>query len=207
MLRRAVIEAESALLGAIHPGSFGPGLRVFGWPIVTVAPGSLLHCGRRLSLVSDPVYSATGIAHPCILRTLRPQARLIMGDDVGLSGATVCCAERVEIGDRVLVGANVTITDTDFHALRPEGRRWSGASADAAPVAVGDDVFLGMGSVVLKGVTIGRDAVVGALSVVTRDVPAGAVVAGAPAVVVGAVPGYDVARSRSENDADGGDGA
>ena len=124
--------------------------------------------------ISDPVYSLAGLSHPCILRTLRPGAELRIGEDVGMNGATVCCAARVSIGSQVLMGVNALVTDTDFHALAPEGRRWSIDGVGTAPVIIGDNVWLGLNSVVLKGVTIGRDAVVGAGSVVVGDIPAGA---------------------------------
>lgn len=192
VLRRAVIEAQSALVARLHTGCFGPGLRAYGFPIVTVAPGSVLRCGSDLHLVSDPIFSEPGVSHPCVLRTLASGASLLVGDDVGMSGSTICAAQSVTIGDQVLMGANVVVTDSDFHPLAPERRRWSREGVATAPVAIDDNVFLGMNSLVLKGVTIGRDAVVAAGSVVTRDVPAGAIVAGAPATVVGAVPGYDV---------------
>jgi acetyltransferase-like isoleucine patch superfamily enzyme len=187
-VRRAVIEAQTFALQRLHPGRFGPGLRVFGWPIVTVAPGSTLRCGRELVLISDPVYSEAGLNHPCVLRTLRPGASLLIGDEVGLNGATVCAASSVRIGSRVLVGGNVVIADTDFHALAIEGRRYSSATAAVAPVDIGDDVFLGFNVLVLKGVTIGAGAVVAAGSVVVGDVPAGAVVGGVPARVIAQTP-------------------
>lgn len=92
-------------------------------------------------------------------------------------------AERIQIGQRVQVGANCTIADTDFHPLTAAGRAQDFlAGAHAAPITIEDDVFIGMQCLILKGVTIGRGSVVGAGSVVTRDVPAGVVVAGNPAV-------------------------
>jgi acetyltransferase-like isoleucine patch superfamily enzyme len=86
--------------------------------------------------------------------------------------------------DRVQVGANSTIVDTDFHPLTPAGRARDFLAGAHAPIVIEDDVFIGMQSLILKGVTIGRGSVVGAGSVVTRDVPAGVVVAGNPATVV-----------------------
>jgi acetyltransferase-like isoleucine patch superfamily enzyme len=188
--RRALIESWSLLLRRRHPGCFGPGLRAYGYPIVTLARGSSLSCGRDLHLISDPVFSEPGIAHPCVLRTLSKTAELRIGDDVGMSGATVCAADSVTIGDQVLLGANATIVDTDFHPLVAAGRRWNATAVATAPVCIGENVFIGMNALVLKGVSIGRDAVIGAGSVVASDIPAGAIATGVPARVVGAVPGY-----------------
>ena len=110
-----------------------------------------------------------------------------------MSGCTVCAAQRVTIGDDCLLGVDVLIADTDFHRVAPEGRRWRRDGVRTAPVEIGDNVFIGARAMVLKGVTIGEGAVVGAGSVVVDDVPAGAVVAGAPARVLGA-PGSPAHR-------------
>ena len=76
-----------------------------------------------------------------------------------------------QIGDRVLVGANCTIADNDFHPL-PAGQRQLTMNAAVEPISIGDDVFIGMNSLILKGVSIGARSVIGAGSVVTADVPA-----------------------------------
>lgn len=88
---------------------------------------------------------------------------------------------RITIGDDVQIGPNVQLL-TATHPVEPGPRRdkWEGS----APITLGDNVWLGGGVVVLPGVTIGRDTVVGAGSVVTRDLPAGVVAVGNPARVV-----------------------
>jgi acetyltransferase-like isoleucine patch superfamily enzyme len=82
------------------------------------------------------------------------------------------------------------VVDTDFHPIAAAGRRYNNRPEDigCAPVRIGRNVFLGTGSVVLKGVTIGDNAVVGAGAVVVSDVPADAIVAGNPARVIGQIP-------------------
>jgi maltose O-acetyltransferase len=88
---------------------------------------------------------------------------------------------RVRIGAAVQVGPNVQIL-TPTHPLDPEQR---GAGWEAAePITIEDNVWLGGGVIVLPGVTIGRDTVVGAGAVVTRDLPAGVVAVGNPARVI-----------------------
>jgi maltose O-acetyltransferase len=86
------------------------------------------------------------------------------------------CA-RIEIGDRVLFGPNVQLYAAT-HPVEAEARR-EGLEY-ALPIVIGDDVWLGGAVVVLPGVTIGDRAVVGAGSVVTKDIPADAVAAGNP---------------------------
>ncbi len=85
----------------------------------------------------------------------------------------------ISIGDYCLIGHNTVMATLD-HDMHPVRR----ADMHPAPITLGRNVWLGANVTILKGVTIGEDAVVGAGSVVTTDVPAGAVVIGSPAKVV-----------------------
>ena len=87
----------------------------------------------------------------------------------------------ITIGDDVQIGPNVQLL-TPTHPVEPEPRRQKWEAAQ--PITIGDNVWLGGGVIVLPGVTIGADTVVGAGSVVTRDLPAGVVAVGNPARVV-----------------------
>ena len=88
----------------------------------------------------------------------------------------------IVIGDYVMIGPNVTIV-TPNHSRDPQGRRKIGTICK--PVVIGDDVWIGSGAIILPGVTIGDGAIIGAGSVVTKDVPAGKIVAGNPARPIG----------------------
>jgi len=101
-----------------------------------------------------------------------------------LTGSVIVAEDHVSVGNRVLIGANVTITDTDFHPLDPQERQEDINAGRSAPITIGDDVFIGMNSLILKGVAIGDGSVVGAGSVITQDVPAHTIVAGNPASVI-----------------------
>lgn len=162
-------------------------LRVFGWPIIQFAKGSTVNIGSNVMLVSHSRLSEPGVSHPCVLRTLTPQAVLTIGHDVGMSGITVCAADHVMIGDECLLGADVFISDTDFHPITPSERRYRTSGIRHAPVEIGSNVFVGARSMILKGVTIGDDAVIAAGSVVTADIPAKSIAAGVPARVIGSV--------------------
>ena len=157
----------------------GAKLSVFGAPIIVRHPGSEIVLGERVMLISDSFATALGVNHPIVLRTLAAGAQIRIGNGVGISGGSICAMQRVEIGDDTLLGANVTITDTDFHSLAPATRHDSTAASKAA-VRIGRSVFLGTNSIVLKGVTIGDHSVIGAGSVVSRDIPANCVAAGNP---------------------------
>ena len=88
------------------------------------------------------------------MRALRPGAEILIGNDCGISGGSICAAMRVELGNECLLGDNVTIADTDFHTIKPTGRRFNNNPQEigAAPVKIEDNVFIGTGGVVLKGV-------------------------------------------------------
>lgn len=161
----------------------GRGIAWYGAPIVSLSPQSTIQIGDDCVICSRSGQTALGVNHPVVLRTLHPGAKLIIGNRVGMSGTTICAAERVVVGDRCLIGANVTIVDTDFHSLDPAIRSTpkDARAAKSRAVEIGHDVFIGGGSYILKGVRIGDRAVVGAASVVTHDVPAGTIVAGNPA--------------------------
>lgn len=108
-----------------------------------------------------------------------PDARLVIGDDVFLNGGVSIEAWReVRIGSNVLMAPYASIIDDDRHEAAAGSRR------DKGPVVVGDNVWLGRNVAVLPGVRIGDGSVVGANSVVSRDIPAGCFAAGAPARVI-----------------------
>lgn len=168
----------------------GAGVRVWGLPLVRLARDSRVRLGARVVLCSRSADTALGVARPVVLRTLAPSACIDIGEDTGLSGTIICAALAVRIGRRCLLGADTMIFDTDFHALHPDDRRRNAdaGAAGQSPVTLGDDVFVGARACILKGVRVGDGAVIGCAAVVTHDVPAGMVVVGNPARIVGPVP-------------------
>jgi acetyltransferase-like isoleucine patch superfamily enzyme len=125
--------------------------------------------------------------------SLEHDAVLEVGDDSVLVGAVFMCAEHIRLGARVVVSYNVTIADADFHPVDPD-LRMADAIANAPsgdrdqrppyvtrPVVIEDDVWIGIGAIILKGVHIGRGARIDAGAVVTADVPEGLRMAGNPA--------------------------
>ncbi len=162
------------------------GLIAYGQPVVTLVDGASLRIGDRVVLRSDSRYTALGVSHPVVIRGLAAEASIIIGDDVGISGASICSAVRIEIGDGCLLGADVSIFDTPFHPVASRERRYAplpnARGKDA--VRLGRNVFVGTRSVVLPGTDIGEDSVVAAGSVVRGVVPPGVLVGGNPATVI-----------------------
>ncbi len=161
-------------------------VRFYGMPIITLARGSKVKVGENSVICSNSSKTDLGVNHPVVLRTLRPGAEIIIGKNTGISGGSICAAIRIEIGNECLLGANVTIVDTDFHAINPKGRRFNNNPRDikSKPTIIEDNVFIGTGVTILKGVRIGRNSVIGAGSVVITDVPENSVAAGSPARLI-----------------------
>ena len=163
--------------------------RFYGSPIVSLAVRSTIRIGARSTLISDSRYTALGVNHSVVLRTLSAGANIEIGDDTGISGGSICASKEIKIGAQCLIGANVMICDTDFHSLNPAGRRYpeNELALSALPVIIEDNVFIGTNSMILKGVTIGANSVIGAGSVVTKNVPRDSVFGGNPAKGIGQI--------------------
>ena len=183
-MRRLLAWPVIRLQFAWHGVAWGRDWRIFGRPILQRHRGSQINLGDGLSLRSWPRSNPLAPTAPVVLSTRRADAELTIGDDCGFTGTTLVAADRVVIGDRVLVGGNASIVDFDFHPLTPEARAENINAGTAAPIVIEDDVFVGVDALILKGVTVGEGAVVGAGSVVTQDVSPRTVVAGNPATVV-----------------------
>lgn len=105
-------------------------------------------------------------------------ARIVIGNGTYLNrNSEVIAAREVTIGRDCMIAWDVIIMDTDQHGI-------GGSPPVARPVHIGDRVWIGCRAIILKGVAVGDDAVIAAGAIVTRDVPAGAVVAGQAARVV-----------------------
>lgn len=121
-----------------------------------------------------------GLFKTCTVAVLKG-AELEIGDHSGFSGVSIYCERHIKIGAYVNCGGNVSIWDTDFHPLNHLERRVHNvAKTVSEPVVIGDDVFIGANSIVLKGVTIGHRSIIGAGSVVSKNIPADEIWAGNP---------------------------
>lgn len=143
---------------------------------------------RRLTIGDGTIFQA-------MISADRPDAVIRVGKNTFVGNSHFVCAERIDIGDDVLIAWGCTIVDHDSHSASWESRRndvadthrgakdWSGVKV--SPTIVRDKAWIGFNTIILKGVVIGEGAVVGAGSVVTKSIDPYTIVGGNPAKVVG----------------------
>lgn len=153
-----------------------------GVPVVNVNLKGKLSIGESFVLHSGN-YNMIGRQQPCYF-IVGPGASLTIGNNVGISCTAIICQNCITIGNDVKIGGNVVIYDTDFHSLiaahrnaTPENK----STLKTKPVVIQDGAFIGAHSTILKGVNIGKNAIVGAGAVVSKDIPDNEIWAGNPA--------------------------
>lgn len=179
----SALRVKSFLFGV----ELGPGVSACGPVILGRWPGSRIRLGAGCGLISSSRRcTAATLYAPVRLRTYAPTARIDLAEGVQLSGTAITARSRtICIGKDTMIGPNCVITDSDFHAHWPAETRHIEPAFDLdRDVTIGANVWIGMNSLILKGVTIGDGAIVAAGSVVVRDVPPRAVAAGVPAKIV-----------------------
>jgi acetyltransferase-like isoleucine patch superfamily enzyme len=166
------------LLGAWWWGvKTGTGLKFSGKCHFKLYPKSTMVIGNNCEFLSRPNANLIGINRPCIISTLAENAVLEIGENCGFSGTVIGTFTKIKLGKNVRCGANTVITDSDWH---PEDSR-AGVSK---PITIGNNVWLGLNAIVLKGVEIGDNTLIGANSVVTSNIPANVIAAGNPCRVL-----------------------
>ncbi|QAA35412.1 acyltransferase [Clostridium manihotivorum] len=163
---------------------YGKNLSLIGLPVIFKQKNARLNIGSNCTIKSDFLSNLVGLFQRTII-VARAEGIIEIGDNVGISGATIYSRNRIEIGSYTNIGGNVKILDNDFHPIDPEKRRENDVdSIDSRPIKIGTNVFIGCNSIILKGSEIGDNCVIGAGSVVSGKFPDNTVVAGNPARVV-----------------------
>lgn len=152
------------------------GCKFFGLPHFHRFPFSSIEIGKSCTFRSDHTSNLIGVNHRCILSTHDKNAKIKIGDHSGFSGVSIGAAKEITIGNNVLCGANVVITDFDWHL--------NISNTQPEPVIIHDNVWIGLNTVILKGVEIGENTFIGANSLVIKNIPANVVAGGNPCKIL-----------------------
>lgn len=147
------------------------------------------HVSAKLIIGEDVTFNSASWANPIgcgnrVYFQLLKNSKLVIGDRCGISNTAFTCAESITLGNDILIGAGCKIYDTDFHPIMSKyryGKFEDSSQVKTKPIIIEDGAFLGAASIILKGVHIGKNSIIGAGSVVASDVPSGEIWAGNPA--------------------------
>jgi acetyltransferase-like isoleucine patch superfamily enzyme len=170
----SLFAAEARMAGV----TLGPQARFEGRARILVMDGTIA-IGEGTRMISRDFGYHTFMLGPCKLFTDAPGASISIGNNCMICGSTIHAKSEISIGNDTLIGTGV-IVDQHGHSIAALDRV-RGVVDDPKPIRIGNRCWIGHNNIVLKGVTIGDDVVVGAGSVVTRDLPAGTFCAGQPA--------------------------
>jgi acetyltransferase-like isoleucine patch superfamily enzyme len=164
-------------------GAYFKTFKVSGLPKIIISLGGVCSIDKNFKMNNKQSCNPIGRFQACSI-FVGPKGNLTIGHNVGISSTAIVCHDKIEIGNNVNLGGNVVIYDTDFHSLKPKDRLKRDTDISrtkTAPVKIGNNVFIGAHSTILKGVTIGENSIVGACSVVTKSIPDNEIWAGNPA--------------------------
>ncbi|MFP3664199.1 MULTISPECIES: acyltransferase [Priestia] len=169
---------------------YGRGLELKGVPIIFSKSGTKLSIGNNVRINSAMLSNLVGLYQRSIIVTRTSEAEIHIGDNVGISGATIYARKSIKIGNNTLIGGNTKIIDNDFHPVDP-AIRWETPHEHMGirPIEIGENVFIGCNCLILKGAKIGDNAVIGAGSVVNGEIPANCVAAGNPVRIIRTLKG------------------
>lgn len=180
------------LLWCFH-AEVGKNVQLFNRVYIDVAKGARLKIGDNFMMTSGGNFNPLCRNLRGSICLERPEAVVTIGEDTGMSSTCIWARQSITIGNRVKIGGNCIILDSDSHSLdyrvrasqeMVDGESLDVHSAKCAPIVIEDDVLIGTGCIILKGVTIGARSVVAAGSVVTRSIPSDCVAGGNPAKVI-----------------------
>lgn len=171
---------------------YGKNLLLKGVPVIFNKSGANLTIGDNVTVKSSFLSNLVGLYSRTIIVTRAPGAEIHIGDNVGISGATIYARKKIAIGENTCIGGNCKILDNDFHPIEVEARNKllmdpDGGNADlvpAKPINIGKNCFIGCNSIILKGTVLGDGCVVGAGAVVSGEFADYCVITGNPARVI-----------------------
>ncbi len=172
---------------------YGKHLQLKGIPVIFNHSKAVLSIGKNVTIKSSFLSNLVGLYSHTIIVTRAPGAEIIIGDNVGISGATIYARKRIIIGDNTCIGGNCKILDNDFHPIEIQARNQlmqnsnGGDETELIPcksISIGQNCFIGCNSIILKGTVLGNGCVVGAGAVVSGKFKDNCIIAGNPAKVI-----------------------
>lgn len=171
---------------------YGKNLFLKGVPVIFNKDGAKLKIGDNVTVKSSFLSNLVGLYSRTIIVTRTPEAVIEIGDNVGISGATIYARKGIYIGENTCIGGNCKILDNDFHPIDMEERNRllqdvHGGDSDmitSREIYIGKNCFLGCNSIILKGTVLGDGCVVGAGAVVAGKFEDNCVIAGNPAKII-----------------------
>jgi acetyltransferase-like isoleucine patch superfamily enzyme len=161
---------------------YGKNLSLIGIPIIFKKSGGKLTIGDNVTIKSSFLSNLVGLYSRTIIITRTEEAVINIGNNVGISGATIYARESITIGDNTLVGGNAKILDNDFHPIEIEARNADiKEKIGTRPIVIGKNCFIGCNTLILKGTVLGDGCVVGAGAVVSGKFEDNSVIVGNPA--------------------------
>lgn len=183
ILYRLFGQIVSFILMKLNGVVIGKSFKSRGIPNVDISLYGSFVLGKNFVMNNGRRFNKIGRQQQCIFYVGR-NAKLEIGDNVGISATAIICDKHIKIGNNVKIGGNVVIYDTDFHPLDPTLRKvpaFEKYHTNKKNVIIGNSVFIGAHSTILKGVHIGENSIVGAGSVVTKSIPDNEIWGGNPA--------------------------
>jgi len=162
--------------------NLGRGCIFTGIPYFRKHPTGKISIGNRCVFRSAEWSNSIGLNHRCFISAAR-NAEIVIGNESGFSATIISASEHIQIGSHVLCGGNCTICDNDRHPIYLNDRR-KNMPGQSEPIIIEDDVFLGMNTVILKGVKIGNGTIVAANSLVINSLPEKVLAGGHPARII-----------------------
>jgi acetyltransferase-like isoleucine patch superfamily enzyme len=143
--------------------------------------------GSGKVVIGDNCFIQSKLFKPVSFLTILPEAQIIIGDNVGFSGTTIQCSQQISIGNWCNI-ADAYLVDSPAHSLSADRRMVPDRDIPSAPVRIERNVWISTRVVVCHGVTIGKNSVVGACSLVRFSIPANNFYAGNPAKFIKPLP-------------------
>lgn len=188
-LRKFFYTSWNRFIFRINKITFGKNMQVYNKFYIQKESSAQIRIGDNFTFTSGEAFNP-------LCRNIRgciyayKHSTINIGNNVGISSACIWAQNKIIIGNRVKIGGDCIIMDTDAHnldfkirnsnSINAKGELIDTITAPSAPIIIDDDVLIGTRCIILKGVHIGARSIIGSGSIVTRDIPADCIAAGNP---------------------------